>query len=123
MSGLFSRRRMIGVGGAVALSPLALARTASALDPTGPLTVLITPVRLWDSRTDAIPLSGQKLVAGESVAVTVAGDPNTGFAMAAFLNITVTQTEGAGWLRVNGSDLSGERPEPPHSNINWSTAN
>src|SRR5262245_46976181 len=108
MSRLFSRRKMIGVGGAVALSPLALARTASAADPTGPLTVMITPVRLWDSRTDAIPLAGQKLVAGESVAVTVGGGTGSGILMAAFLNVTVTQTEGAGWLRVNGSDLSGE---------------
>ncbi len=40
--------------------------------------------------------------------------------MAAYLNITITQTEGAGYLVVRGSDLSGERPLPPTSNINWS---
>ena len=42
--------------------------------------------------------------------------------MAAFLNVTITATEGAGFLRVSASDSSGERPVPVTSNINWSEA-
>jgi hypothetical protein len=115
---------MIGAGGAaVALSPMALAQTASAaIDPSGPVTVLVTPQRLYDSRTDMTPLGGAKLAAGESVIVTASGGP-TGILMAAFVNVTVTQTEGAGFLRLTGSDLSGERPESPTSNCNWSGNN
>ena len=118
MSRLLSRRKMIGVGGAVAMSPLALARSAAA-DSTGPLVVLTTPVRLYDSRTDAVPLGGAKLASGNSVNVTAAGFGASGFLVAAFINLTVTQTEGSGFLRVNGSDLSGERPVPKTSNVNW----
>jgi len=43
--------------------------------------------------------------------------------VAAFLNVTVTQTEGSGFLRVTGSDLSGERPDAKTSNINWFAPN
>ena len=122
MSRLLSRRRMIGVGGAVAMSPLALAGSAAA-DSTGPLVVLTTPVRLYDSRTDAVPLGGAKLASGNSVIVTAAGFGASGFVVAAFINLTVTQTEGSGFLRVNGSDLSGERPVPKTSNVNWAATN
>ncbi len=122
MSRLLSRRKMIGVGGVVAMSPLALARSAAA-DSTGPLVVLTTPVRLYDSRTDAVPLGGAKLASGNSVNVTAAGFGASGFLVAAFINLTVTQTEGFGFLRVNGSDLSGERPVPKTSNVNWSAPN
>jgi hypothetical protein len=113
---------MIGVGGAVAMSPLVLAKPAAA-DSTGPLVVLTTPVRLYDSRTDAVPLGGAKLASGNSVNVTAAGFGASGFLVAAFINLTVTQTEGFGFLRVNGSDLSGERPVPKTSNVNWSATN
>jgi hypothetical protein len=118
MSRLLSRRKMIGVGGVVAMSPLALAGSAAA-DSTGPLVVLTTPVRLYDSRTDAIPLGGAKLASGNSVNVSAGGFGPSGNLNAAFLNLTVTQTEGSGFLRVSASDLSGERPDPKTSNINW----
>lgn len=123
MSRLLSRRKMmLGVGGAVAVSPLALAGSASA-DSTGPLVVLTTPVRLYDSRSDAVPLGGAKLSSGNSVIVTAGGFGNGGLLVAAFLNVTVTQTEGSGFLRVTGSDLSGELPEAKTSNINWFASN
>jgi len=119
MSRLLSRRKMmIGVGGAVAVAPLAMVSSAAA-DSTGPLVVLTTPVRLYDSRTDAVPLGGAKLSSGNSVNVTAAGFGASGFLVAAYINVTVTQTEGSGFLRVNGSDLSGERPVPNTSNVNW----
>ena len=44
----------------------------------------------------------------------------TRFLMAAFLNVTITETEGSGFLRVSGTDSSGERPIPVTSNVNWS---
>ena len=123
MSRLITRRKMmIGVGGAVAVSPLALVGSAAAAS-TGPLVVLTTPVRLYDSRTDAVPLGGAKLASGNSVIVTAAGFGANGFLVAAMLNVTVTQTEGSGFLRVTGSDPSGERPVPKTSNINWFATN
>lgn len=122
MSGSLSRRKMIGAGGAVALSPFVLAGSAAA-DATGPLIVLTTPVRLYDSRSDPTPLGGAKLATGSSVIVTAGGFGETGIVTAAFVNVTITETEGAGFLRVNGSDLSGEQPVPQTSNINWSGAN
>lgn len=122
MSKLFSRRRVIGAGGAVALSPLALARTASA-DVSGPLVVLTTPVRLFDSRVVAAPLNGAKLASGGAVVVTAGGFGESGIVTAVFINLTITATEGSGFLRVEGDDLSGERPPAATSNINWSGAN
>jgi hypothetical protein len=41
------------------------------------------------------------------------------FLLAAFVNVTITQTEGSGFLVVTGADSSGERPFPEASNINW----
>ena len=122
MSTLFSRRRVIGAGGVVALSPLALAGSARA-DATGPMVVLTTPVRLYDSRSDQVPLGGAKLVSGNSVVVTATGFGDGGIVTAAFINLTITQTEGSGFLRVEGDDLSGDRPPAATSNINWSAAN
>ena len=124
MSRLLTRRKMmLGVGGAVAVSPVLLAGGSAAADSSGPLVVLTTPVRLYDSRTDAVPLGGAKLSSGNSVIVTAAGFGPTSFLNAAFLNVTVTQTENSGFLRVNASDLSGERPIPKTSNVNWFAPN
>ena len=36
-----------------------------------------------------------------------------------FANVTITETEGSGFLVVIGADSSGERPFPQSSNINW----
>jgi hypothetical protein len=91
--------------------------------PPGPLVVLFEPFRAYDSRTDAVPLGGAKLRSGESVAVTIpVGQEEGGFVVAVFVNCTVTDTEGSGYLVVRGSDLSGERPLPRTSNVNWSTS-
>jgi hypothetical protein len=119
---MFTRRKMIGAGGAVALSPVVLTRSVAAADQTGPLVVLDTPVRLYDSRTDPTPLGGAKLQTGSSVIVTAGGFGTGDFLVAAYVNVTITETEGAGFLRVTGADSSGQKPVPPTSNINWSTA-
>ena len=84
--------------------------------------MLNTPVRLYDSRTDLIPLGGAKLASGNSVIVTASAG-ESGILIAAFINVTVTQTEGRGFLRLTGSDLSGERPVPKTSNVNWFASN
>jgi len=119
---LFTRRRMLTtVGGAAALAPVALrAGSASAAETAGALVTLRTPVRAYDSRTDAVPLGGDKIAAEQSIVVTVAIPGETRFPASVFLNVTITETEGAGFLTVFPSDLSGTRPMPETSNINWS---
>ena len=114
---MLTRRELCtAVGGAaVAMLPASAAPAAAQTPPAGPVVALLTPRRLFDSRTDQLR-GRRKLASGESVAVTVAVE---GFALSAFLNVTVTETEGAGYLVVFASDLSGERPIPSTSNINW----
>jgi len=122
MSRLFTRRAMVvAAGGAATLSPVAFrSGLARAAQPSGPLITLLTPLRVYDSRTDTGLLGGAKLVAGSAITVTVSVPDETRLLMAAFLNVTITETEGSGFLRVSGSDPSGERPIPVTSNINWS---
>jgi hypothetical protein len=122
MSRLFTRRAMVvAAGSAATLSPVGF-RTglASAAQPSGPLIILLTPLRVYDSRTDTVLLHGAKLVTGNAITVAISVPDETRFLMAAFLNVTITETEGAGFLRVSGTDSSGERPVPITSNINWS---
>lgn len=132
MEHLLSRRAMLAfgfgstVGGASILA--SAPRTAAINEPrvAGQLVTLISPIRVFDSRTDAVPLGRRKLRSGESVAVTVSpafAETPTGAAISVFVNCTITQTEGSGYLVIRGSDLSGEVPLPPTSNINWSTSN
>ena len=122
MSRLFTRRGMVvAIGGAATLSPVAFSSSpASAAQPAGPLITLLTPLRIYDSRTDSVLLGGAKLAAGNAITVSVSVPDEIRFLMAAFLNVTITETEGAGFLRVVGSDSSGERPVPVTSNVNWS---
>jgi hypothetical protein len=125
-----SRRRVIGAGGtaaalAVALSPQA--SPAQAQVPpggrTGELITLVTPVRIFDSRLASPAVGGGKLAAGNAVAVTVsAGTLGGSSATVAFVNCTITDTEGSGFLTISASDLSGELPPPQTSNINWSAS-
>jgi hypothetical protein len=132
MSRPISRRRLIVAGGAASLGamatgqprPAAARRMAAAPEstPPGPLVVLFQPFRAYDSRSSAGPLGGAKLRSGESVLVTIpVGQEDGGFVVAVFVNCTVTDTEGSGYLVLRGSDLSGERPLPSTSNVNWST--
>jgi len=109
------------VGGAATLSPIALgANAAAAAPPSGALITLLTPLRVYDSRSDTFLLHGAKLQAGSSITVTVTVPDESRLLMAAFLNVTITESEGAGFLRVSGSDSSGDRPVPVTSNVNWS---
>lgn len=94
----------VGAAAPLALSPL------SALAGTGALgaLTLIDPTRIQDSRT----MEEGKYFWGSRDGLfheVLSG------ARAALLNVTVTDTEGAGWLR-----LGPEFQDPPRtSNINW----
>ncbi len=126
MARLLSRRKVIAGGGVAALTPaLAFAPgRANAIGPfTGPLYTLAEPIRLLDSRLASSELRGQRLVSGAGVIATVGVSADNSFLLAAFLNITITQTVGSGYLVVSASDSSGERPLPKTSNINWSSTN
>lgn len=120
MPRLFSRRAMVAAGGAVALAPVSFASVARAAPASGSLVTLLTPIRIYDSRIDHVPLGLAKLATGNTVIVTVSVPDETRFLSAAFLNVTITETEGAGFLRVSGTDSSGTQPVPATSNINWS---
>ncbi|MCU1503817.1 MAG: hypothetical protein JWM12_3171 [Ilumatobacteraceae bacterium] len=129
MSRLFSRRLVLGASGAAVIAPLTASLTSAppqvvaAPLVTGPLVILRSPARLFDSRITPPSLGGGKLATGSSVAVTVVTDlPANQIIAAAFLNCTITDTEGSGFLVIRPSDLSGEVPLPPTSNINWSTS-
>src|SRR5262245_12279061 len=113
MSRLFTRRRILGAGGVAALMPMGARQVAAAGIPNeivgGSVVTLRTPARMYDSRVD-VPSNGTKIGPGESIAVTVSpGD----FAIAVFLNCSITETEGSGYLVLRPSDLSGEVPFPP----------
>jgi hypothetical protein len=116
----------VGAAGLIAGATLGTATAAGAQTPPGsvpgqPLVVLRTPMRLLDSRVSTPGGPAGKLQSGHSFGVTVPsldGNP----VVAAYLNVTITRTVGAGYLVVAPSDLSGERPMPATSNINWSTS-
>ena len=118
---LLSRRRLFAAigGSAVAFLP---ARPAAAVfpdTPPGRLVTLGVARRVYDSREPGS--LGGKLGPGQGRTIIVAVWPS-GFATAVFLNLTATETEGAGFLRVYAADESGDPAVPVHSNINWSTS-
>lgn len=136
MSRFITRRHVLGAGGALVVSPLLgqlhvanasprrTRRRRRITFPTqtipGELSAFLPPTRVFDSRQNVAPLNGQKLHTGDSVAVTVPADFGDGtIAVAMLVNVTVTQTEGTGYLVLRGSDLTGELPLPGTSNINW----
>ena len=124
-----SRRKLIGTGGAIALAPFVLERSSVYAAPdtirTGSLYVLIDPVRVFDSRTAPSGSGGGRLSSGNSVGVPF-GLPvlavHEDVPSAVYINITVTETLGAGYIVVRPSDATGDKPLPPTSNVNWSTS-
>ena len=130
--GLLSRRQVmraagpVGAMGVIGAATLTGAPAAGAQTPSGgiagePLIILRDPMRLVDTRV-SLPGGGPaKLQPGQSMVATVTSLDGR-IVTAAYLNVTVTGTVGAGYLVVRGSDLSGERPLPPTSNINWSAS-
>lgn len=128
----FSRRTLIGAGAAAAVGPIAFdelapaAQTLPATIRTGPVHVLIDPVRIFDSRTTPPSAGGGRLAGGSSTGVSfgsAVNDVSGGLQSpaAVWINLTVTETQGAGYLVVRPSDATGEKAVPPTSNVNWST--
>jgi hypothetical protein len=115
-----SRRRVIVAGGAAAITAPLVARPAAAAAQVvgGPLVTLLSPVRVFDSREASSVLGGAKFAAGDAVAVNV-GPFESGFALSVFVNVTITETEGAGFLTVWPGDASDTVDPPTTSNINW----
>src|SRR5829696_6974213 len=92
----------------------------------GPLFVLPQPIRLYDSRTPHIggttrngPISGGQ---NRPISIEIGNDDEpvelpVGEVRAAMINLTITETVGAGFLAVGDPSPSGGRTT---SNINWS---
>jgi hypothetical protein len=127
----FSRRKLIGAGGAIALAPIVLdgttARAAPSTIRTGPVYVLVDPVRVFDSRAVPRGSGGGRLSTGSSIGVPMglqvgAVSDGAHSPSAVYINITVTETSGAGYLVVRPSDPTGDKPLPLTSNVNWSTS-
>lgn len=77
---------------------------------TGSYFLPMTPVRLLDTR-----LSGQTLTGGSQLSMQVAGMAGiAGSAVAALLNVTVTDTSAAGYLLAYAGSVPGST-----SNLNW----
>lgn len=92
-------------------------RRLTGATTTGGLTLLPTPVRVYDSRPGKAPLGVQKgqMVANDqrTIDLTPAADLMDSSA-AAVVNVTVTGTSSGGFLKVWGSG-----PPPSASSINW----
>jgi hypothetical protein len=120
----FNRRRMLTLAGAAAaLAPFTLPKSAAAVDPvrkTGPTVLLDPPVRYFDSRNPFGGGAPKKIKSGErlSFGLGYSGEDPNGVSLAgAFINLTVTQTVGAGFLTVQSYGPP-DRPVTT-SNINW----
>lgn len=119
-----SRRRLIagtaGVAGAAAISGSTGSAVAGGHTVGGPLVTLYDPIRLFDSRDPGGFLGGAKFVDGDVVAI-IAAAPDVEQLRSVFVNITVTQTEGAGFLSVRAHDTRSDVPPPTTSNVNWTS--
>lgn len=117
-----SRRRLIARGagaGIVGAAAVSSSGPASASEHrNGGVHSLFDPVRLFDSRQPDSLLGGDKLRDGEIVSV-IAGAPDVEFLETVFINVTITQTEGAGFLAVRAAPAQDGVPAPTTSNINW----
>jgi hypothetical protein len=119
-----SRRRLIAGGaGAGVLGAGALTtsgRASASSHHNGGLRALFDPVRLFDSRQPDSLLGGDKLSDGDIVAI-IAAAPGVDMVETVFLNLTITETEGAGYLSVRAFDTRDDVPPPTTSNINWTS--
>jgi hypothetical protein len=114
-----NRRRMLSLAGAAAFSPLTLPKAAGASPrvPTTGATVVVSPsLRIYDSRRPDGGGPPKKIKSGETFAIEFGNllDP---YLAGVFINLTVTQTVGAGFLTAQ------EMSQDPvtTSNINWTS--
>jgi len=111
---LWSRRKLFaGLGGAAAVAAATqLPRTASAATPGATIQLVSPPERIADTRSDGTG----KVSAAHPLDMFVGGLIGDGV-VGALLNITVTETEGSGFLSATADNASAPNPT---SNINWS---
>ena len=110
---VLTRRSLLGAA-PVALAGAALVSrpsAAHALDVSGGTLTLVEPFRLLDSRVDP----GAKYATGDTATLTV---PDLSTVHGVILNVTITGTEGSGFVRVANKVVL----PAPTSNINWSAA-
>jgi hypothetical protein len=115
--GPLSRRALFtGVGGAAAATAAAQLplRSASAAPAGATVSLVVPPLRLVDTRTDG----PGKIVAGHPLDTFVDGLIGEGV-VGALLNLTVTGTEGSGFLVATADNATAPNPT---SNVNWSAA-
>lgn len=128
MKNFLTRRRMLAAGagaGAAVAAPALLGAGraqagAEAPANTGPVAVERLPRRIYDSRRPDSIMGGARLMSGESVEIIAGSAEGFPFSYGAFLNCTITDTIGSGWVTVFAADGSGLDPIPQTSNVNWS---
>lgn len=108
---VLTRRTLLGaapvaLAGAVVVGK---ATTAQALEVSGGTLALVTPFRVLDTRDRT---GGLKLGVGDAEGITI---PDLAKVHGAVLNVTITDTEGTGYLRVADAVVW----PPPTSTINW----
>jgi hypothetical protein len=111
---LWSRRKLFaGLGGAAAVAAATqLPRTAAAATAGATIVLVSPPERIADTRADGTG----KVSAAHPLDMFVGGLIGDGV-VGALLNITVTETEGSGFLAATADNASSPNPT---SNINWS---
>lgn len=123
-SPLGRRRLLMGVAG-TGLAGAGVIAGASPASATTTIPVLDgvssdIPRRVFDSRTVPISSGGGRFQAGNDRKIFVDGEPGSiHSATYVFLNVTVTQTVGAGYLTVYRSGIS----RPTTSCVNWTGPN
>jgi len=108
---VLTRRTLLGVA-PVALVGVAVAGhapVAQALEVSGGTLSLVTPFRILDSRTAG---TGAKYTVGDADLVAV---PDLATVHGVVLNVTITDTEGLGFVRVADAVVW----PTPTSTINW----
>lgn len=110
---VLTRRTLLGAA-PVALAGAAVVAhpgRAAALDVSGGTLTLVEPFRLLDSR-----VAGTKYATGATAVVNV---PDLSTEHGVIVNVTITETEGSGFVRVADKVVI----PAPTSTLNWSTAN
>ena len=126
MPAALSRRSLFtaltGAVGSAVLAETIIARPASATAASAAsagsaasVDLVVPPSRASDTRVDT---PGVKLAGGHTLEVFVAGLFGTGV-VGVLLNVTVTNTEGSGFLRVDASNSTATNST---SNVNWWTS-
>ena len=112
---LWSRRKLFGgLGAAAAAAAVSQvpARSAAAATPGATIQLVTPPERIADTRTEGTG----KVSASHPLDMFVGGLIADGV-VGALLNLTITETEGSGFLVATADNATSPNPT---SNINWS---